>query len=498
MHTYFEHIELTNTTALDNFGFGVFRIDKTGKPIYANKFMLGLLGFESLADLHNGINNSYALQKCFDPERLSSFIKDSQKTFYEYRWTTKDKRRILLREFGHEVIKDSEPIYYDCVVEDVSEKSLIDKLFQDIKSSDYSILKAIPDYILVVSRYGEVIESKNNFHHLFSGKTTTGTLQLEDIFEIDTANKTHLLIEKTLESGEPQSFDFKHSLFGSEKYFEARFAIRSHDEALMILRDITQQKIAEQQVLMFTEELRQLNLTKDKFFSIISHDLRTPINGLLNYAEILFDECEILSKEEIKEFAGYISEIARTTGSLLNNLLEWSRIQSGKIAFEPQVLQLYLTVDKIFRLLNPVANNKQIKLINEIEPELSCMADSNMLQSIILNLTSNAVKFSNVGGEIRVRANNYDDYLKVSVSDYGVGIKEEHLKMLFDSNITFTTLGTAKEKGTGLGLMLCKEFVRMHGGNIWAESEVGHGTTFSFTLIKTHPSEGVLRTTLPK
>ncbi|MDP3583234.1 MAG: PAS domain-containing protein, partial [Ignavibacteria bacterium] len=129
MQTYFEHIELNNTIALDNFGFGVFRIDKTGKPIYVNKYMLQLLGFESLADLENGIRNSNSLQKCFDPNRLSTFIRDSQKTFYEYRWTTKSNGKKLLREFGHEVIKNGELVYYDCVVEDVSEKSLIDKLF---------------------------------------------------------------------------------------------------------------------------------------------------------------------------------------------------------------------------------------------------------------------------------------------------------------------------------------------------------------------------------
>ena len=489
MQTYFEHIELNNTIALDNFGFGVFRIDKTGKPIYVNKYMLQLLGFESLADLENGIRNSNSLQKCFDPNRLSTFIRDSQKTFYEYRWTTKSNGKKLLREFGHEVIKNGELVYYDCVVEDVSEKSLIDKLFQDIKSSDYSILKAIPDYILIVSRYGEVTESKNNFRQLFLGRENTDNLLLEDIFDSETANKTRELIEETLQTGEPQSFDFRYMMLGTEKFFEARFAIRSHDEALMILRDVTQQKIAEQQVIQFTEELKQLNITKDKFFSIIGHDLRAPISGLLNYAEILNDECEVLSKEEIKEFTGYIIEIARTTNSLLNNLLEWSRIQSGKIAYEPQELQLYLLADKIFRLLNPIASNKQVILKNEIDPGFLCLADSNMLQSIILNLTSNALKFSNIGGTVSVSAVTFDDYVKISVRDTGIGIKEEHIKLLFDNSITFTTLGTAKEKGTGLGLMLCKEFVKMHNGNIWVESKVGHGTTFSFTLSKNENME---------
>lgn len=485
MNTYFDHIEQSSISSLDNFGFGIFRVDHTGKPVYANKYMLELLCFESLEELQTGVKNSYALQKCFDPQRLSGFIKDSQKTFYEYRWTTKNNKRKLLREFGHEVIKDSQTVFYDCVVEDISEKSLIDKLFQDIKSSDYSILKAIPDYILIVTISGEVIESKNGFDQMFLAQGLSKSVLLEDIFEQAVVIECLKNIDLTLQSGESHSFNFAHSLFGIEKYFEARFSMRSHDQALMILRDITLQKIAELQVLKFTEELKQLNYTKDKFFSIIGHDLRAPINGLLNYAEILFEEYDVLSKEEIREFAGYISEIAKTTNSLLNNLLDWSRIQTGKIAFEPSELQLYLTVDKISRLLSATASNKQVKIINKIDHELICFADSNMLQSIILNLISNAIKFSNIGGEVIVNATNYDDYIKISVRDCGIGIKDEHLRILFDNNSTLTTLGTAKEKGTGLGLMLCKEFVKFHSGNIWAESKVGHGTVFSFTIQKT-------------
>ncbi len=482
MHAYFEHIELSNTNSLDNFGFGVFRVDKLGNLVFVNKYMLQLLGFESIADLQYGINDSYALKMCFDPQRLNSFIKDSQKTFYEYKWTTKNNQKKLLREFGHEVAADPDAIYYDCVVEDVSDKSLIERLFQDIKSSDYSVLKAIPDYILIVSKNGEIVESKNNFHQLFSKKNSSTILTLDEIFEPAIADKTVRFVNEVLETGETKSFDFEYSLLGTQKFFEARFAIRSYDEALMILRDVTQQKIAEQQVLKFTEELKQLNATKDKFFSIIGHDLRAPINGLMNYSEILNEECEILSKEEIKEFAGYIGEIARTTNSLLNNLLEWSRIQSGKIAFEPKETHLYLIVDKIFRLLSAMALSKQIKLINNVQTDLMCYADENMLQSIILNITSNAIKFTNLGGQISVSSTKFDEYVKISITDNGVGITEENIKLLLDSNITLTTHGTAKEKGTGLGLMLSKEFVKLHNGNLWAESELGKGSTFSFTL----------------
>jgi len=484
MQNYLDQIEQNSQRTLDNFGFGIFRLDSNGKLIYANKFLYSILGFSSMEELQESVKQSYNLQKCFDPKRIGAFIKDSQKTFYEYRWTTKDNRKKLFREFGHEVIKCNETTYYDCVVEDISERSLIDKLFQDIKSSDYSILKAIPDYITIVTANGEIIESKNNFDLVFLGKPLTSSVLLEDVFTEEVAANCLTNIKSTLQTGETHSFDFFHKIFGEDKYFEARFSIRGHDQALMLLRDRTQQKIAEQKVLHFTEELRQLNSTKDKFFSIIGHDLRSPINGLLNYADILHQEYDTLSKEEIKEFSGYISEIARTTNSLLSNLLEWSRIQTGKITFEPEEMKLCVCVHKITRLLNAVAANKQVQIKNEIEPQFLCYADGNMLQSIILNLISNAIKFSNIGAEIKISAENYDDHVKVSIKDNGVGITDENLKLLFDSNSTLTTLGTAKEKGTGLGLMLCKEFVKMHNGNIWAESKVGHGTVFSFNLQK--------------
>lgn len=204
----------------------------------------------------------------------------------------------------------------------------------------------------------------------------------------------------------------------------------------------------------------------------------------MNYAEILSNEYNELSKEEIKEFADYILEISRSTNNLLNNLLEWARIQNGKINFEPERNNLYNIAEKVLSMLQLVASNKNIEIQNNIEKNLITIFDKNMINSVLLNLTNNAIKFSNAGGKIELFSEEFDYYYKISVKDDGIGMTEEISSKLFNSNYSITTLGTAKEKGTGLGLILCKEFVKRHKGNIWVESKVGNGSTFSFTISK--------------
>jgi signal transduction histidine kinase len=169
---------------------------------------------------------------------------------------------------------------------------------------------------------------------------------------------------------------------------------------------------------------------------------------------------------------------------LLNNLLEWARIQNGKINFEPERNNLYNVAEKVLSMLQLVASNKNIEIQNKIDKNLNAIFDKNMINSILLNLTNNAIKFSNAGGKIELFSEEFDNYYKISVKDNGIGMTDEIASKLFNSNFAVTTLGTAKEKGTGLGLILCKEFVKRHKGNIWVESKVGTGSTFSFTISK--------------
>lgn len=228
--------------------------------------------------------------------------------------------------------------------------------------------------------------------------------------------------------------------------------------------------------------LQELVASKDKFFSIIAHDLKTPFTALIGLSEYMAHEIDDLSEEEIITFSTKIHKSAKGVFNLLQNLLQWSRVQTDRIDFVPENILLESTVKDIFDLYKQNANKKQIDLISEIEDGLEIYADINMLDTILRNLVSNAIKFTKEGGEVKIGGKIKNNMAEIFVRDNGVGMKPETMKKLFRIDINITTLGTDKEKGTGLGLILCKEFVEKNGGEIRVESEQNVGTTFIFTL----------------
>lgn len=228
-------------------------------------------------------------------------------------------------------------------------------------------------------------------------------------------------------------------------------------------------------------ELEQLNQVKDKFFSVISHDLRSPINAL---AGIL----NLMSKNQItnEELPRVIKELQlqfNHTKNLINNLLDWALLQMDKLRIQPVKINLRSMVDDNFELLDSL-HIKEVKLVNEIPEGTLAFADLNMINLVFRNLILNGMKFTEQGGEITIGAETDNDELTVWVKDNGVGISPEIQKLLFEKTSGYSTRGTANEKGTGLGLILCKEFVERNGGRIWLESEEGKGSTFFFTVSK--------------
>lgn len=230
-----------------------------------------------------------------------------------------------------------------------------------------------------------------------------------------------------------------------------------------------------------SEELERLNQVKDKFFSIISHDLRSPINALSGMLDLL-DKGAVSAAElpaHIKELRVRFNH----TRTLLNNLLDWTLLQMDKLNLQASKIDISKIVDENILLLGPV-QGKDIKIINEVPRPAIGFADSNTINLVIRNLITNALKFTNEGGKVVVKAEEKGTEWLVSVKDNGIGMKPEVLSMLFDKTAPYTTRGTANEKGTGLGLILCKEFVEKNGGKIWVESKEGEGSTFYFTLPK--------------
>ncbi len=259
--------------------------------------------------------------------------------------------------------------------------------------------------------------------------------------------------------------------------------LKKNTTSIKNLESEISQRLKTEQTLKESEaNLRESNKTKDKFFSIIAHDLRGPFNTMLGFSEILNKKFDKYSTIEKKKILCIINEDLQNTYKLLENLLYWSRSQRGIVDFKPETINLYLLSEESIELLSQTAENKSIKLINQIPEKIYIYADIDMLSTIIRNLISNAIKFTNTGGEIVIKAEYNYKLTKITVSDNGCGISKDIQLKLFDISESISTKGTKNETGTGLGLILCKEFVEKHGGNIWVESEVGQGSSFSFTI----------------
>lgn len=241
------------------------------------------------------------------------------------------------------------------------------------------------------------------------------------------------------------------------------------------------------------EGLKEALATKDKFFSIISHDLINLFNGLLGLSFILTDQKMKLAPAEKEDYLQSILKSSTQGYDLLKNLLEWSRSQTGRLQLTPIRLNLSKIVDLNIVFLNENAKNKQITLFSSIDQDTLVFVDENMFDTVIRNLLANAIKFTPENGQVEISAKQtQENQIEISISDTGVGIKAENMDKLFRSDISYSTFGTHKEKGTGLGLMLCKEFVEKNGGRIGVESEEGKGSRF-YLLLPSQDNQSTIK-----
>jgi PAS domain S-box-containing protein len=249
-----------------------------------------------------------------------------------------------------------------------------------------------------------------------------------------------------------------------------------------IVRDITDRMLAEQALKKSESRLRELNATKDKLFSIIAHDLKSPFSSIIGFSELISENFESLSSDEIKEYIKHIDISAKNTLSLLDNLLIWAKTQTGQMVFKPICLNFKNILEQVTSVANPSALIKNIS-ISYLNPEdMIVFADYNMLQTILRNLISNAIKFTGPGGRIEIISQVIEGFVEIIISDNGIGMDEKSLETLFKIDKSVINTGTAKESGSGLGLLICIEFVEKHGGRIWAESATNIGSAFHFTL----------------
>ena len=232
------------------------------------------------------------------------------------------------------------------------------------------------------------------------------------------------------------------------------------------------------------QELLELNATKDKFFSIIAHDLRSPISTLISLSEVLHTDMDLLDPIQQKDILDSLHNLSRNYLKLLDNLLQWARIQSGRMVPEPIDFELSEMIREVIAFYQPYALDKQIRLVERNIKPVTVFADKNMTRVVLRNLISNAIKFTQPAGEIHIILINKQSWVEVIIQDNGLGMSPGVVEGLFKLDKTQSSQGTAGEKGTGLGLHLCKEFVELNKGTISVESNKGFGSVFSFTIPK--------------
>jgi PAS domain S-box-containing protein len=309
------------------------------------------------------------------------------------------------------------------------------------------------------------------------------------LFPPDEAERRVRAVNQVFTTGKKNEIDVSFTnTFGEVKYFLTMLdpIMDSGGNVLWVSclsKDITERKMYEQELKWKNEQLKASNTEKDKFFSIIAHDLRGPMNGFLGLTSIMAEDIESLSQSELKEIATTMKTSAVNVYNLIENLLEWSRMQSDKVNFDPQPLVLKPSVVKSIELLQETASKKEVSLLFNIPDYTVVYADTHMLETIIRNLVSNAIKFSSKDGLVEISSTKTENKLvRIEVKDNGIGMPAYLQEKLFKLTENTSRPGTNGEPSTGLGLILCKEFVEKQGGKIWVESTEGVGTSFIFTL----------------
>tara|TARA_R110001583_G_scaffold24456_1_gene89146 strand:+ start:405 stop:1508 length:1104 start_codon:yes stop_codon:yes gene_type:complete len=362
----------------------------------------------------------------------------------------------------------------------MEDNSLLLNQMYDLSNEGYKVIDKSFNIISCNKKYAEFnnienrqeIVGKKCSEYLCSNSCGTEKCSLIEI--LNDKKAIEKIIEKEINPNEIKYFILNIKPFKNEK-----------NEILGIIEcfiDITALKRAEIDLKESEAQLKKVNVAKDKLFSIIAHDLRSPFTSILGFSKILIENVKYFEIKETEEYLGIINSSAENTLVLLDNLLNWAKTQTGKLVLQTENIVLLSTINEIIELENVAANIKNITLNYNQFDEVEFCTDENMVKTILRNLISNAIKFTKLGGAINISTISKHNQVEITVSDNGVGMDDEKRKKLFDTSANITSSGTANEKGSGLGLVLCKEFVEKLGGNIWVESEEGKGSDFKFTL----------------
>ena len=369
---------------------------------------------------------------------------------------------------------------------DITERIEKEKIIETLSLRNKTLLQTASDGIHIIDLQGNIIETNHSFCKML-GYNSEEILKLNVAdFDIKWSREELLLLIQNL---------FKHpALFETKNrckdgtILDVEFNcvgvnLEGQNYLFASSRDITDRKAKELLLKKNSEELKRINAEKDKFFSIIAHDLRSPFNVFLGLTQMMVEDMPSLTEDGLIRIAANMRSSALNLFSLLENLLEWSRMQQGLIPFLPEPLSLHPLLEESLNAIADAANHKGIQIINLVPDDLKIFTDKRVFQTIVRNLVSNSVKFTKQGGEITLQASRTDEkMIHISVQDNGIGMTREMIGNLFRLGSEVSRRGTDNEPSTGLGLIICNDFIGKNGGKLWVESEVDKGSTFHFTV----------------
>lgn len=476
---------------LDHLSIAVFIIDETGKIIYLNNAASSFIGNtkEKCLSLNflEFIEDKKSLQsvlKKSDQQNLPKsiemkFRKENGKSLYAL---------LSINNFFNQQLKQNQFIIS---LVDLTNQKMQVELIKENQLRFENIANSAPVMIWITDVNG-LFNFVNKIWSDFTGRNISEELGLNWIQDLhpDDVKNFMIIYNQALENRIPFSHQFRFKRNDNTYRWLMinglpRFS--NQDDFLGLIGtciDITVQKENEEYIKKINEELENATKNKDKFFSIISHDLRSPLSGIMTLMDIMVTDYDTLKEDEKKEIIAEAVITSRNTFTLMENLLEWSRMQTGNMNFEPQNITLSFIAIGVRNLFKLKLKEKSLSLDFDIESESFVFADMQMTETVFRNLISNAIKFTPQFGLILITFENLDNEVLIKIKDTGVGMDEKQTSNLFRLDQTNSSVGTAGERGTGLGLILCKELIEKQGGRIWIESEIGSGSTFFFTLPK--------------
>lgn len=386
----------------------------------------------------------------------------------------------------------NEPIAMFASFIDITEKKKIEQALNDSKNQLSEIFDNSIDNIFVLA-----VEENDKFRIKFinnalakvfnSNRATIEGRYIHELVTPDDLDTTNTNYRRCINSGEVIIYEEIANVLNKKLvYLTHLFPIFDQSgNAIRIIgisRDITERKQQEITIRQQNDDLIKLNADKDRFISILAHDLRSPSSAMLGMLDIIIKNIYKYSTQTIEEYLLMVQNSAQNTFNLLEDTLLWAKSQSGKLPFLPQKINLTDTCINIKDSMQLIADNKNIVITLTALTDIFVIADQNMLKTILRNLVSNAIKFTETNGKIEILLETNPETALITVSDNGIGIAADVLEKLFTDTIIQTTQGTNGETGTGLGLLLCKEFVEKNSGKIWATGEVGKGSNFKFSM----------------